>query len=191
MSRGPPRDKDPERPRTPAPSPPPPQRDATPELIEALRAAGDMLEAVLREARLYAGARRARTSSPGSRAPYKVLVVDDDENTRVLYVEALSAAGFDPSSAAGAAEALRLVKVVRPDVIVLDYAMPEIDGAQAVRLLEEDPRTQGVPVVMVTAYIEQVPAETRRRCSAVIPKPCGPDELAYLLRLVIDARAQV
>ena len=152
-----------------------------------MRDAGDLVDAVLREIRLHAGVSRARQRPEPDEAPYQVVVVDDDECTRVLYAEALRGLGFRVRAAAGAFESLALARAHRPDIIVMDYSMPGADGGQAVRMLDEEPRSRGIPVVMVTASLELVPKDTRTRCAAVIAKPCAVDELAYLLRLVIDA----
>jgi CheY-like chemotaxis protein len=151
---------------------------------------GDLVDAVLREIRLHAGASHARQSPERGEGSYQVVVVDDDENTRVLYAESLHTLGFRVRTAAGAFESLTLARTHRPDIIVMDYAMPGADGGEAVRMLAEDPRSRGIPVVMVTASVDLVPKDTRTRCAAVLAKPCAVDELAYLLRLVIDARAE-
>jgi CheY-like chemotaxis protein len=150
---------------------------------------GDLVDAVLREARLRAGTSHGARQERGE-PRYRVVVVDDDQSTRVLYAEALRALGFQVWEAAGAHESLALACAHRPHIIVMDYSMPGADGGEAVRMLAADSRAHDIPVVMVTGSIDLVPPDTHRRCAALIAKPCAVDELAHLLRLVIDARSE-
>ncbi len=178
------------QPPTPPPVTPGAEADDTTRLIASMQATGDLLDAVLREGRLYAGAWRARKTPPSGSGQYcRVLVVDDDESMRVLYQEALRAGALQVWTAAGALESLSLACAHRPDVIVMDYAMPGADGGEAVRMLAADPRSRGIPIVMLTAYVDMIPVDTRTHCAAVVAKPCAPDELAYLLRLVAEAHS--
>jgi CheY-like chemotaxis protein len=160
--------------------------DGAASLIASIHETGELLDAVLREARLYARAWRAREDPPSSKAPYRVLLVDDDDALRAVYEAGLRASGLHVWTAAGAVESIPLARARNPDVIVMDYSMPGADGGQGVRLLAEDPRLHRIPVVMMTAYVDLVPVDTRTRCVAVIAKPCAADELAYLLRLVVE-----
>jgi len=80
-----------------------------------------------------------------------VLVVDDDDRNRKLALEVLSAAGFRALGAATAAEALALAREHVPDVILMDLRLPDMDGADATRMLVADDRTSGIPVVAMSA----------------------------------------
>lgn len=81
----------------------------------------------------------------------RVLVVDDiPVNVRLLEAK-LSAEYFDVVTAGGGAEALAAVSAQRPDIILLDVMMPEMDGFEVCRRLKADPNTAHIPVVMVTA----------------------------------------
>lgn len=174
----------------PPPKPPPhpdADGDSAARLIASIHATGELLDAVLREARLYTRAWRAREDPPSSHVPYRVLLVDDDETTRAVYEEGLRASALQVWTAASALESLPLARTHRPHIIVMDYSMPGADGGEGVRMLSDDPLLRGIPVVMVTGYVDLVPIDTRTRCVAVIAKPCAADELAYLLRLVVDA----
>ncbi|HZB90252.1 MAG TPA: PleD family two-component system response regulator [Stellaceae bacterium] len=84
----------------------------------------------------------------------RVLVVDDVEvNVRLLEAK-LSSEYFTVMTAAGGAEALALAQSERPDIILLDVMMPEMDGFETCRRLKADPHTADIPVVMVTALSE-------------------------------------
>jgi len=80
----------------------------------------------------------------------KILVVDDEESIRLLYQEELRDAGYEVVTAQNGAEALRMVKENRPDLITLDLKMANMDGTdflQALRKMYRD-----LPVIICTAY---------------------------------------
>jgi CheY-like chemotaxis protein len=173
--------RDPDDPFGPEPS--------TTDRLATLRASGEVLEGVLREARELSADLRKRIESDQRLAGRLVLVADDVGDTRDMYVEALCEAGFRVVEARDGREAIEMAVEALPDIIVMDYAMPRMDGAEAVRRLLENQRTQAIPVVMVSAYADELPRYARLTCAAFLGKPCGPEELARLLRLVLDARA--
>src|SRR5262249_2096698 len=77
------------------------------------------------------------------------LVVDDEPEVRQVLHEFLSSRGYDVSVAAGGADAVALVEAIRPDLILLDVAMPDMDGVETLRrIVEIQP---GIPGIMVTA----------------------------------------
>lgn len=118
-----------------------------------------------------------------------MLVVDDVADTREMYIDSLRYEGFEVVQATNGAEGVEQALLHRPDVVVMDFAMPLMDGGQAARRLAEDPRTSAIPVVLVSAFADAVPVEVRTACAAFLPKPCRPDDLAQLLRLVLSRRA--
>jgi CheY-like chemotaxis protein len=81
----------------------------------------------------------------------RVLLVDDDADCRLMYGYALEAAGFDVSLAEDGIEGLRMAHEQHPDVILLDVAMPGMNGRQAVHHLKADPNTYAIPTVAITA----------------------------------------
>lgn len=81
----------------------------------------------------------------------RILVADDDPNLRELLVMNLVAEGFDVQAYDNGRDACTNVAVMRPDLVVLDVMMPEQDGLSALRVLKNDPRTQNIPVVLLTA----------------------------------------
>ena len=80
-----------------------------------------------------------------------VLVVDDSVNMRMLLAGLLTAAGHHVVTASAAREALRRLRVFRPDVVVTDYAMPGLSGYDLVRLLRRNPRFRTTPVFVVSS----------------------------------------
>lgn len=80
----------------------------------------------------------------------KVLVVDDEENIRLLYKEELEDEGYEVSVAANAKEALELVDQEHPDLVTLDIKMPGMDGIEYLTLLKE--KNSEIPVILCSAY---------------------------------------
>jgi two-component system, OmpR family, response regulator len=82
-------------------------------------------------------------------AEARLLVVDDEQSIRELLTASLRYAGFDVMAAADGAEALRLAEQQRPDLVVLDVMLPDIDGFSVTRKLRE--RGREMPVLFLTA----------------------------------------
>jgi CheY-like chemotaxis protein len=80
-----------------------------------------------------------------------VLVVDDDESTCDALQRLLSRMGYAASCATSGRDALDVAGSVRPDVIVLDWMMPDMDGLEVLRRLRAQPSTRDVPVVVYSA----------------------------------------
>ncbi|MDP2168335.1 MAG: response regulator [Thermodesulfovibrionales bacterium] len=85
----------------------------------------------------------------------KVLIVDDEPKNLKLLGALLKNYGYDFKTAQNGLEALEKTKEYSPDLILLDIMMPEMDGYEACRRLKEDPLTQHIPVVMVTALADK------------------------------------
>src|ERR1700692_2688108 len=86
-----------------------------------------------------------------------VLVVDDEERIVQLFEGLLHAKGYATLAARSGREALALAAEKKPDLIILDAMMPDIDGFETVARLKADPVTRPVPVIMVTGLNEQEP----------------------------------
>jgi two-component system cell cycle response regulator DivK len=119
--------------------------------------------------------------------PQVVVVADDFDALRHIWRIGLSYSGFDVIEASTGAEALQLATVHRPVAVVMDLAMPVMDGLEATRRLKQDPRTTEVPVLMVTAHTspEHRRAAEDAGCAAFLPKPADLDDLITELRRVL------
>jgi CheY-like chemotaxis protein len=113
-----------------------------------------------------------------------VLVVDDVVHGRALCAEYLELRGFRVVTAGDGLGAVDLALALRPDVILMDLSMPIIDGWEATRLLKKNPRTQSIPVVIMTAHDMESAHELARDagCAAVFVKPILPGALEAELR---------
>jgi PAS domain S-box-containing protein len=99
-----------------------------------------------------AGEARPAEAAAGGAAGARVLVVDDDGDVRAFLAESLEGLGCTIVSAASGADALEALRDWRPDLALIDYAMPGMNGAEAARAARE--RHPGLPIVFVTGYAE-------------------------------------
>jgi two-component system cell cycle response regulator DivK len=80
-----------------------------------------------------------------------ILIVDDNENNRKLARDVLEFAGFETITATGGVEGVSLAMERKPDLVLMDIRMPDLSGTEALKLLREDSRTAGIPVVALTS----------------------------------------
>jgi CheY-like chemotaxis protein len=86
----------------------------------------------------------------------RILIVDDDPEIVSMLSTRLGARGYTVSTASDGHRALELAKRERPDVVLLDVMMPGKSGWEVARALKQDPVTQAIKIIMVTAIGEQV-----------------------------------
>jgi len=110
----------------------------------------------------------------------RVLVLDDDEDSRMLIETMLTHYGAFVIGVESAKLARRALAHVRPDVIVSDLAMPQEDGFSFIRELRADPRHAAIHALAVTAYAHQYSVDQLRDAgfTGVLRKPLSPDALA-------------
>lgn len=123
----------------------------------------------------------------------RVLVVDDSEPKRYLIVHALRSAGMEVHEAASGRAALEAMSV-GPDVVVLDVRLPDISGFEVCRRLKEDPATAAIPVLYVSALLQDAELEQHLfddGADGYIPQPIEPKHLvAQTWALVRMRRAE-
>lgn len=125
--------------------------------------------------------------SPAKSRQPLVLVVDDYSDTRDMYAEYLDYAGLRADTAADGRQAVRRALRTHPDIIVMDLAMPVLDGWEATRILRADPRTKDIPIVVLTGHAQPDEKHRAKECGAtlVLTKPCSPSDLLEVLRSVL------
>ena len=124
-----------------------------------------------------------------SKRQYKILVVDDEEDLRELVIEVLKDRGLEVYEASRGEEALEKVKKIRPDLILLDVMMPDIDGWEVCRRIKSDPETSRIIVSMLT-----VKGHDRDKVRSLdyaiadwhISKPVSIDELAKTVLWLLE-----
>ena len=122
--------------------------------------------------------------------PPSVLVVDDDDDLRSTVADVLASEGYDVAVAANGREALdKLLDNVRPDVILLDMMMPELDGLGFRAEQRQHPEIAEIPVVVFTAY--GVPRDTLDElgATALLEKPLRLTELLSTIERAVEHRA--
>ena len=82
----------------------------------------------------------------------KVLIAEDNAVNRELLRELLEARGYTVVEACDGQEALHMIELTQPDLLLLDISMPVVDGFEVVRKIRENPRLASLPIVAVTAY---------------------------------------
>lgn len=123
---------------------------------------------------------------------HSILVVDDTLANRRLYGTILRKSGFDVVTAQGGAQALQLISEQLPSLVVLDYMMPDVDGIEVLKHLRAEPRTAGLPVVMLTASAEpdHIDAALAAGANDYITKPVNGKLLVNRLQAMIRANVQ-
>ena len=118
----------------------------------------------------------------------RVLVVDDEPDVLLLCRVNLEFEGYEVMEAGDGVEAMTRVRERRPDVILLDVMMPRMDGWQVLTELKSDPDLQDIPVVMLTAKVQD--QDQIRGWSAgaseYITKPFSPLSLSQVLEDVLN-----
>lgn len=117
-----------------------------------------------------------------------VLVVEDYQDAREMYAAYLQFSGFDVAEAGNGIEAVEKTTELLPDIVLMDLALPRMDGWEATRRLKADPRTRHIPVVALTGHALAGHAEGAREagCDSFVTKPCLPDALVAEIRRLLD-----
>lgn len=116
----------------------------------------------------------------------KILIVDDEPDILELAVIRLEASGFEVLKSKTSEEALEVLGRVKPDLVLLDLLLPEMQGDELCRKLKSDPRYKSIPVLLFTASTLRVPAKVREMgADDYIVKPFEPDELLYKIKRLI------
>jgi CheY-like chemotaxis protein len=125
----------------------------------------------------------------GQPAP-RILVVEDDLHTRRINVLALSSAGYRVQEAADGATAIRAARESRPDLIVLDIALPGITGLGVLETLRSEMGSSAPPVIVLSARAMRDDFEAARRagCDAYLAKPIDPFDLVHEVGRLLAAR---
>jgi two-component system, cell cycle response regulator DivK len=127
---------------------------------------------------------------PMGTSPLRALVVDDYDDAREMYAEFLTFKGLEVVQAQNGLQAVAQATSLLPDFILLDLALPDIDGIEVTRRLKKAPETAPIPIVMLTANAQPRMLEEARKvgCAAVVVKPCTPEELFDIVQGLAKVR---
>jgi CheY-like chemotaxis protein len=132
-----------------------------------------------------AGKRRLRPDT------LTVLIIDDDVDARRIYSEYLRVKGLTAFSASDGRTGIQKANDLKPDVIVLDLAMPRVDGWTVLKHLRESSWTAPIPIVIVTANHAARDEAFQAGCDAYLLKPCPPETVWLQVRALLRLRSGV
>ena len=155
-------------------------RKSTPSL-EAARNEAEYLRLMLEAHSLSA--------STGELKPFALVIEDDPENCDA-YTEALKSIGVRALGVSSGREAVRLARTLTPDLIVVDYRLPDISGAEVCRLLRAEPQTEPIPMIAITGMPDAL-REDGCVADAILTKPCSLDTFLAAARLFLRSAAAV
>ena len=121
----------------------------------------------------------------------KILLVDDDEAILSVYSTALKAHAYEVITASNGKDGIDKARTQKPDVILLDQVLPDIQGNEVLRLLKEDPETKSIPIAMLSNFGQNELIEKAINTGAVdyIRKyEIEPDFLDTKIKAIIKAK---
>ncbi len=105
-----------------------------------------------------------------------VLLIEDDEDSRIILTALLTSAGYAVTEATNGEAGIEKARADRPDVILMDVSIPIIDGWEATRILKRDPDTAKIPILALTVHA--LPSDRAKArevgCDDYISKPVAP-----------------
>jgi DNA-binding response OmpR family regulator len=130
---------------------------------------------------------RRTGADPGRRSTVRVLVAEDERDVAELIRYTLAREGFEVLVAMNGADALRQARDARPDLVLLDLMLPQLNGWELCRRLKQDPATRTLPVIMLTARSEEGDKVLGFELGAddYVTKPFSTRELVARVRAVV------
>jgi len=119
-----------------------------------------------------------------------VLVVEDDDEQRKLVEDLLISEGFDVVTAANGAEALRMLKTMTPDLMVLDLLLPWVNGIEVLSTMRESPLLTRIPVLVTTGSSTQEGDIAAFAPLVVLRKPLETEALVKAVHTLLENDAQ-
>ena len=119
--------------------------------------------------------------------PATVLVIEDHEPVRTLIEAVLETQGYIVLSAEDGAIGYEMARRYIPDIITLDLSMPNVDGHGALGYLKADEKTRGIPVVIVSAWGDQLAGDDAKSAAAVISKPFTVNDFTRTVAALLPA----
>jgi len=114
-----------------------------------------------------------------------VLVVEDDEAVSGLLVTLLEESGYKAVPAYDGRSAIDLAQQLRPHLITLDLALPGTDGHQVLESLKSNPDTREIPVVVISAFTQILPAGDRKKLAYLLGKPFDVSEVMAIVQATV------
>ncbi|MBK1726634.1 phosphate regulon transcriptional regulator PhoB [Halorhodospira neutriphila] len=121
----------------------------------------------------------------------KILIVEDDPAVREMLVSSLERGGFDTTAASDAMQASEKLREAPPELILLDWMLPQVSGVEWARKLKGDEATREIPIILLTARGEEEDKVRGFECGAddYVTKPFSPRELSARIKAVLRRTA--
>ena len=120
-----------------------------------------------------------------------VLVIEDDADARRMYADFLRLKGWLVFTAADGRTGIDKTTDLAPDVVVVDLAMPRVDGWTVLQQLKESSWTAEIPIVVVSAVSDARDRALEAGADAVLAKPCTPQVLWMQIRALLSLRSSL
>ena len=122
----------------------------------------------------------------------KILAVDDEKHILRLVQINLEKAGYEVVTGTNGREAVEKVQSEKPDLVVMDVMMPEMDGFEALKQLKSDPASADIPVIMLTAKAQDADVFHGWQSGAdlYLTKPFNPMELLTFVKRIFDSKGE-
>src|SRR5688500_19044859 len=116
----------------------------------------------------------------------KILIADDEPSNRKILAQELTHKGFAVDTARGGKEALAKIESAPPDLVILDFMMPDMSGLEVLTELRK--RGNDIPVILITAYgsVERAVEVMRAGAYDFITRPFNPDHIEIIVRRAIE-----
>ena len=122
-----------------------------------------------------------------SSAGQRLLLVEDNEDNRTIYSTVLRYLGYQVIEAVDGLQAVALARSEHPDLILMDISIPGMDGWEATRVLRQDPATQEIPIIALTAHA--LPDDRKRATdvgfTSYLAKPIEPNAVVTEVRRLL------
>ena len=135
--------------------------------------------------RLTGDERVATGAVDASKARKTVLVVEDDEAVSSLLVALLEDRGYTAVPAMDGRTAIELARRLRPHLITLDLALPGTDGHEVLESLKADAQTRDIPIVVISAFTQILPAGDRKKLAYLLGKPFDVTEVLEIVQATV------
>jgi len=138
------------------------------------------------------GVKEGKMEELKSGLPKKILIVDDNQDSRELVVKILKTRGYQTIEAVDGEEALQKAITERPDLILMDRSLPKVDGYEVTRRLKSQEEFKDIPIVALTAHAMRGDREKALEagCQGYISKPINVRELPELIRSYLRGKRE-
>ncbi len=142
------------------------------------------------EGKSHQGEQAPKAATSSREGPIRVLSVDDSSVVRKLVTMILTAEGFKVTTASDGVDGINKAKELLPDVILLDFVMPKMNGFQVCRILQKDEKLRNIPVILVTSKGDKVGDKfvDQLGVTGYITKPFQPEELVSKIHQTLETR---